>query len=173
MLWSVQGVPCLSPWHTWIGSSTQNPELDKRLRKCTDGFFCHINLRLILSILYYCYSGCFLQLFVLKVKRVKRRQKNPKSNKVRPKSGMRKKWKTPTHVDESCVLLVNLHQLLVCFVPHAGLWVCSHCNEVGYTLHRQDKSSEVHMHMHFTSVHEKKRKQIKMKVTSDFTITTN
>lgn len=38
-------------------------------------------------------------------------------------------------MDESCVLLVNLHQLLVSFVPHAGLWVCSHCNEVGYTLH--------------------------------------
>lgn len=40
-------------------------------------------------------------------------------------------------MDESCVLLVNLHQLLVSFVPHAGLWVCSHCNEVGYTLHRR------------------------------------
>lgn len=42
-------------------------------------------------------------------------------------------------MDESCVFLVNLHQLLVSFVPHAGLWVCSHCNEVGYTLHRQMK----------------------------------
>lgn len=42
-------------------------------------------------------------------------------------------------MDESCVLLVNLHQLLVSFVPHAGLWVCSHCNEVGYTLHRRDQ----------------------------------
>lgn len=38
-------------------------------------------------------------------------------------------------MDESCVFLVNLHQLLVSFVPHAGLWVRSHCNEVGYTLH--------------------------------------
>lgn len=42
---------------------------------------------------------------------------------------------TSTHMDESCVFLVNLHQLLVSFVPHAGLWVCSNCNEVGYTLH--------------------------------------
>lgn len=42
-------------------------------------------------------------------------------------------------MDESRVLLVNLHQLLVSFVPHAGLWVCSHCDEVGYTLHRWDK----------------------------------
>lgn len=42
-------------------------------------------------------------------------------------------------MDESCVLLVNLHQLLVSFVPHAGLWVCSHCNEVGYTLHKRDR----------------------------------
>lgn len=37
-------------------------------------------------------------------------------------------------MDESRVLLVNLHQLLVRFDPHAALWVCSHCNEVGYTL---------------------------------------
>lgn len=44
-------------------------------------------------------------------------------------------------MDESCVLLVNLHQLLISFVPHAGLWVCSHCNEVGYTLHRQDENN--------------------------------
>lgn len=39
-------------------------------------------------------------------------------------------------MDESCVFLVNLHQLLVSFVPHARLWVCSHGNEVGYTLHK-------------------------------------
>lgn len=44
------------------------------------------------------------------------------------------------YMDESCVLLVNLHQLLISFVPHAGLGVCSHCNEVWYTLHRQDIS---------------------------------
>lgn len=42
-------------------------------------------------------------------------------------------------MDESCVLLVNLHQLLVSFVPHAGLRVCSHCNEVGYTLQRRNQ----------------------------------
>lgn len=41
-------------------------------------------------------------------------------------------------MDESCVLLVNLHQLLVRFVPHAGLWVCSYRNEVGYTLRISD-----------------------------------
>jgi len=50
-------------------------------------------------------------------------------------------------MDESCVLLVNLHQLLVRFVPHAELRVCCHCNEVGYTLHRRDnKRCDVHMH---------------------------
>ena len=49
-------------------------------------------------------------------------------------------------MDESCVLLVNLHQLLVSFVPHAGLWVCSHCDEVGYTLHRWDKK-RCYLHM--------------------------
>lgn len=48
-----------------------------------------------------------------------------------------------THMDESRVLLVNLHQLLVSFVPHAGLWVCSHCDEVGYTLHRWDKKDVI------------------------------
>lgn len=45
-----------------------------------------------------------------------------------------------THMDESCVFLINLHQLLVSFVPHAGLWVRAHCNEVGYTLHTQRES---------------------------------
>lgn len=43
-------------------------------------------------------------------------------------------------MDESCVFLVNLHKLLVSFVPHAGLWVCSHSNEVGYTLQRKPSS---------------------------------
>ena len=34
-------------------------------------------------------------------------------------------------------------------VPHAGLWVCSHSNEVGYTLHRQDKKEGMsHMYVH-------------------------
>lgn len=58
------------------------------------------------------------------------------------KSGGKKAGQTlkNTHMDEPRVLLVNLHKLLVCFVPHAGLWVCSHCNEVGYTLHRQDRN---------------------------------
>lgn len=37
-------------------------------------------------------------------------------------------------MDESCVFLINLHQLLVRFVPHGGFWVCSHGYEVGYTL---------------------------------------
>lgn len=46
-------------------------------------------------------------------------------------------------MDETCVLLVNLHQLLVSFVPHAGLWVCSHCNEVGYTLYRENENDDM------------------------------
>lgn len=54
-------------------------------------------------------------------------------------------------MDESCVLLVNLHQLLVSFVPHAGLWVCSHCNEVGYTLHRWDKKKRSHKCVYITN----------------------
>lgn len=52
-----------------------------------------------------------------------------------------------THMDKSCVLLVNLHQLLVSFVSHAGLWVCSHGNEVGYTLHRDHKEFYSHVNM--------------------------
>lgn len=43
-------------------------------------------------------------------------------------------------MDESCVLFVYLHQLLVSFVPHACLRVCSNRNEVGYTLQRKDKN---------------------------------
>lgn len=50
-------------------------------------------------------------------------------------------------MDKSCVLLVNLHQLLVSFVSHAGFWVCSHGNEVGYTLHRVHKEFNFHVNM--------------------------
>ena len=54
-------------------------------------------------------------------------------------------------MDESCVLLVNLHQLLVRFDPHAALWVCSHCNEVGYTLQTgQTNMLCSHAYVHIT-----------------------
>lgn len=39
-----------------------------------------------------------------------------------------------THVNKSCVLLINLHQLLVCFVPHCRLGIGPHGNQIWYTL---------------------------------------
>ena len=43
-------------------------------------------------------------------------------------------------MDEPGVLFIDLHQLLVCLVPHTGLWVCSHGNEVWNTLQTTTKS---------------------------------
>ena len=45
-----------------------------------------------------------------------------------------------TYMDEPSVLFIDLHQLLVCFVPHTGLWVCSHGNEVWNALQTTTKS---------------------------------
>lgn len=39
-----------------------------------------------------------------------------------------------THMDKSSVLLIDLHQLLVRFVPHGGLWVRSHGDQIWHTL---------------------------------------
>ncbi len=38
------------------------------------------------------------------------------------------------HMDESSVFLINFHQLLVRFVPHGGLWVCPHGDQIWHTL---------------------------------------
>lgn len=40
-------------------------------------------------------------------------------------------------MDEAAVFLINLHQLLVCLIPHGGLWVRSHGNQVGHTLKKK------------------------------------
>lgn len=37
-------------------------------------------------------------------------------------------------MNEARVLLVNFHQLLICFVFHGRLGVRSHCNQVGHAL---------------------------------------
>lgn len=39
-------------------------------------------------------------------------------------------------MNKSCVLLINFHQLLVCFVPHCGLRISSHGNQIRDTLHK-------------------------------------
>lgn len=40
-------------------------------------------------------------------------------------------------MNKSCVLLINFHQLLICFVSHCGLWICSHGNQIGHTLRKR------------------------------------
>lgn len=37
-------------------------------------------------------------------------------------------------MNEARILLVNFHQLLICFVLHGWLRVCSHGDQVGHTL---------------------------------------
>ena len=40
-------------------------------------------------------------------------------------------------MNEACVFLVNVYQLLVSLVPHGGVWVGSHGDQVENTLRRK------------------------------------